>query len=390
MASDDVFQYVYVIAVKRLTITQPIVIPDGGFLGNITFSGYGNNLTEIYSNTPNIDLFVGDGITTGGNLFFNNLRFTSEGIGSRIFNIKAATPFAACEFVNINFEVVEDIGIFDGFRQGLLLNGFYFDVKKGFLFRGTWGGGFRVTESRLLATTGCPYNFKSDVGHTFGSRFVTNANTSLDAATIGFDFREDTFIQDGDFQLLGAQFDGAGTPVKLPINGGLDGTSVKALFRDCRGIRDTFEGVVFDNQTATTTPIQFANTYYELEVDNLVVEQAWFASQSLTNFDALYISSLDSYIRIDLFLSLQGGNNDTLEVEIRKYDSTNTTFTALRAVTLTSNGGTLGDRVEPVTIPIVTNEPITLNERIRVFVRNNSSNKNILCEEGSTLIISKR
>lgn len=391
LAQPNALDYVYKIS-GRVRFTQSVPVPYEGFLKNLTFNGDGNNFSEIYTDVPGVTIFTGDGITTGGNLFFNNIRMSCTAVGSKLFDITDADPIglSAVEFVNINFENVVNIGNLNGFRQGLILNGFYFNVQQGFLFQGTWLGGFRVSESRLLATVGCPYNFKSDVGHSFGSRFLSNANVTLDAATIGYDFRPDSFVNDGDFQLLGAQFDGAGTPVTLPGNGGLDGSNRKSLWKDCRGVRNTYEGVVFENTTLTTTTIANTGVWAELVIINDVIETAWFQSNSAGFFHAQYISTLPIYLRLDLSVALQSSNNNALQIEIRKYDSTNTTFEVLKRENLTSNGGTLGTRVDPVTVIKVTPTPILENERLRIFVRNNSQASDIVCEAGASLIVSRR
>jgi len=298
--------------------------------------------------------------------------------------LASATGFEAVEVININFQDCESLGYLDGFRQGLILNGFMLDVKEGLEFRGTWSGGVRISDSRFIFTpTTGSYMFKGAVGQTFGSRFISNANSTIGTGSIGYDFTESNFVNDSNFQLIDAQFNGAGTYVN-----GITASSRKSLWRDCVGVDDTFQGCVYRNTTDTLTDITATGTYAELAVVNNVIEDVHFTSQSSTNFHARLISSLPINVRIDLLLALQAGNNHALEVQVRKYNSTNTTFIVVDNFTMTSNGGTLGTRVEPISLASFTR--LTQDERIRVFVRNNSGNTDILCEASSKLIISKR
>jgi hypothetical protein len=183
--------------------------------------------------------------------------------------------------------------------------------------------------------------------------------------------------------LIEAQFNGGGTYVN-----GILASSIKSLWKDSVGVDDTFQGCVYRNTADTTTTIGTAGVYVEMAATNSVVEDTWFASQSAGFFTPLYLSSLPINIRIDLVLALSSGANNEIEIEIRKYDAANTAFVSVDSFKLTTNGGTLGTRVEPVTIPAFVR--VLTNERIRVFIRNNSGASHIALDVGSKIIISKR
>jgi len=379
LALPDPTKFSYLLDAEEFIITKPIVVPGGGVNGGLTFFGLGNNFTQLKTVTPNISMFEG-----GGNLFLNDMIVTCQGANSRVFGMVSSTNFEAVEIININFQDCESLGYLDGFRQGLLINGFMIKAKQGLEFRGTWSGGMRISDSRFrfTPTTGS-YMFKCAVGQTFSSRFVTNANSTIGTGSIGYDFTAANFVNDGSFQLIEAQFDGGGTYVN-----GITASSIKSLWRNCVGVDDTFQGCVYKNTADTITIITSPATYVELSVTNSVIEDVWNSSQSLSAFHSKYDSSLPINERIDIFLALQAGNNNELELEIRKYNSTNTTFTVVDNFKMTSNGGSLGTRVEPVSLAsFIRREQ---NERIRVFIRNNSGTANILTETSSKLIISKR
>lgn len=378
LALPDPTQFSYLIDATEFILTKPINVPGSGVNGGLTFFGLGNNFTTISISVAQ-PMFTG-----GGNLFLNDMIVSANTVGSSVFAMTSATAFEAVELINVNFQFCESLGYLDGFRQGLIINGFLFGDKQGLEFRGTWSGGYRVDASRFIFTpTIGSYMFKSAIGHSFGSRFVTNANSTIGSGSIGHDFREDTFVNDAEFQVIDAQFDGNGTYIN-----GITASSIKSLWRDNRGVDDTFQGCVYRNTTDTVTNIQGVSNYAELAIVNSVIEDVWHGSQSASFFHARYLSSLAINVRVEIVLALSSGANNEIEIEIRKYDSANTTFTSLENFKLTANGGSLGDRVQPITLPTFTR--LEQDERIRIFVRNNSQNRDISTELGSKLIISKR
>lgn len=376
LAEPNPSDYVYEID-GVINVTQSIVVPNEG----LTFKGYGNNFSTITTNVDNLDIFIG-----GGNAFFNDLRLSNTGIGSKIFNMTSATGFEAVEFVNVNFENCEDIGILNGFRQGLLLNGFILNVKQGLLFRGTWAGGFRLDASRFIFTVpGSTYMFKSDVGHTFGSRFFSNANTTVGAGAIGYDFTESNFVEDATFQMIESENTGSGVYVNPAING----SSIKSLWRDNIGLDDTFQGVVVNNATTTITTIAATQVYTELQCDAQLIESAWLSLVNATTFSCNYDSTLPINIAIELFLSLSSGNNNEIELQIRNYRASLVGgFDNLGSFKLTTNGGALGTRVESTSLK--TFDRVNKDDKIRIFVRNNSGTTSVSLDNSSKFIITKR
>lgn len=379
LAEPDPTIFSYLIDATEFIITKPIQVSGSGVNGGFTFFGLGNNFTTLKTQTENIAMFEG-----GGNLFLNDMIITAEANGSSVFGMVSTTGFEAVEMVNVNFQFNKSLGFLDGFRQGLLINGFMLGDEEGLEFRGTWSGGMRIDASRLIFTPIVgSYMFRSAVGHSFASRFVTNANSTIGTDSIGLDFREDTFLNDAEFQVIDAQFDGGGTYIN-----GITASSIKSLWRDNRGVDDTFQGCVYRNTTDTLTTINTVNVYEELEIVNSVIEDVWHESQSATNFHAQYKSSLPINVRVEIVLGLTSANNRVLEVDIRKYSADNTTFVSLETFKLTANGGASGTRVEPLTLPTFTR--LEQDERIRIFIRNTTANNDITCEVGSKLIISKR
>ena len=376
LAEPNPSDYVYEID-GIINVTQSISVPSTG----LTFKGYGNNFSTITTDVTGLTIFTGS-----GNAFFNDLRLSCTGSGSTIFNMTSATGFEAVEFVNVNFENCEDIGILDGFRQGLLLNGFMLGVKEGLLFRGTWSGGFRIDASRFIFTeTGSTYMFKGDTGQTFANRFVSNANTTVASGATAYDFTPTNFINDATFQLIEAQFNGSG----IYVNPAITASSIKSLWRDNVGIDDTFQGIVTNNTTTTTTTIALVTTYYELECVSNVIESAWFSSGSGTTFSTIYDSTLPINISIEFFLSLTSSNNNQIEIEIRNYrTSLAGGYDSLGSFKLTTNGGAAGTRVESTSLK--TFDRVELNDNIRVFVRNNTGANDVDLDSSSKFIITKR
>jgi hypothetical protein len=353
-----------------------IVVPSTG----LTFIGYGNNFSNLYTSANGATLFAG-----GGNLFVNDIKLSCTGTSSKLFNLTDPTGTNACEFVNVNFENVVEIGSLSGYRQGLILNGGFYSVSQGFTLNGAWSGGFRidVANSSALSATGFVL-FKAGVGFTVGNRFVSNANLTINSPAIGYQFTAANFLADAGFQLVDGIFRGTGTFVD-----GIAASSIRSLWRDTIGVDDTFQGVVFNNTADRTTDIVTTNLYTELSANVAVTEATWFSSQSAAFYRARYDSSVSINVAIELFLSLSGNANAEIEIEIRNYEAAlGGGFTSLGSFKLTTNGGTLGTRVEPVSLKAF--DKVLQNDIIRVFARNTSGNQDISLEANSKLIISKR
>lgn len=369
----DVSDYVYEIDWVIDMEDDTIVVPATG----ITINWYGNNFSKLITTSDNATLFSG-----GWNLFCNNLVLSASGLNSKIFDITDPSGNNAVEFVNVNFEDVTEMWILDWFRQWLLTNGFFLNVTDWLTFRWTWSGWYRVdTTLGLLFTTN--YLFRSDVWHTFWSRFVSNANLIFWGGTgIWYDFREDSFVNDASFQLIEAQFSWAGTYVANTITN----SSIKSLWRDCVGVDDTFQWVRATNLTDTTTALT-NGVYSELEIDADFLEETWFVSNAATNYWVTYNSSLPINISVELISGFSSGNNNQMELEIRKYPSW-WWFEVLSNVTFSTNGGALWDRSEA--LPIKAFARVEQNDQIRVFIRNNSDNDDVVTIAGGGLTISKR
>jgi hypothetical protein len=367
--------YVYEIDGSIDMTDTSIVVPSTG----LTFKGYGNNFSKLCTTSDNASLFTG-----GGNIFFNDMILEASGLNSKIFNVTDPTGSNAIEFVNVNFQNSTELGILNGYRQGLILNGFFLNISEGFTFQGTWSGGMRVDTTLGLLFSSLTL-FKSDVGHSFGSRFVSNMNHITGASATCYDFREDTFISDAGFQLVEANFSGSGTFV----TGGITNTSIKSFWRDNVGISDTFQGLVYQNASDTATTISIVSTYVELAIDKSILEETWFSSNSAVLYSANYDSSLGINIAIELFGSYTSGNNNQIELEIRNYrTSLAGGFDVLGNLVLSTNGGGAGDRAEAASFKAF--DTIALGDDIRVFVRNNTGTTDITTIAGAQLIISKR
>ncbi len=379
LAMPDALDYIYEID-GIVNFTSPIVVPYVSFSKNLTINGYGNNFSEITTNQA-IDLF-----TWGGNLYFNNIRLTAPVVWSRLFNLTDPAWSSAIEMVNVNIESTKDVWVLNGYRQWLRQNAFFAWVEQGFLFQGTRAWGFRIDVGRLIFTVPwSTYMFKSDVWHTFWSRFGSNANSTITTWAIWYDFRENSFVNDATFQLIEAQFNWWGTYVAPTITA----SSRKSLWRDCVWVDDTYQWIVINNTTDTVTDIITQNVRQELAVTKSILEKARFTENAGNTFSVNYDSTLPINIWIELFLSLSSWGNNEIEIDIRNYETAlGWWFTSLGTFKMTTNGWALGTRVEPMSLRVF--DRAVQWDDIRVFVRNTSATTDVSLEAGSKFIISKR
>ena len=172
---------------------------------------------------------------------------------------------------------------------------------------------------------------------------------------------------------------GAGT-----LTSGVSNTSVKSKWRDNNGIANTYVGSRWTLTSETATTVSASSTYYKAAGTTTYVDETWF-SNSTDNAPVL-----DSSNPIEVIcsgaLSLTAGNNQDLRVKVRQWDNSASAYVDLETMPQVTTSGT-GNAQTVAVIAFATMEE---NDRIELWVSNESATANITLKENSQFAILER
>lgn len=302
--------------------TIEIVVPSGGlFLTGVDYFKSG-----LYSTADNYTMFkTAVGIPTS-NIRIQELNFWASGVNSKLFDLDGTGNFGAIEFNSCNLGdftgTTTEIGELTGFRQFRTNDSGFFLVQDGLTFSGTWAGGFRIGDSIALSTAANVTLFKEGTSLLFQGRCISDINaSSLNNTTIIFGFQESNFQEDGAFQLNGASFNRDAPAVTMSEN------STKAFFKDCVGIRNTRPGFEMEFTTPVLTPLT-VNTPTKILGTTTTTNNTWWTQTD--NNEITYDSNLVRDFEVIIPLEIDGGANDELALELRRWDDSLGSFEIIK------------------------------------------------------------
>lgn len=339
--------------------------------------GMGFGVSKIISSQDNYTMFVNG---SAGNLFISFLDIEVTGANSKVFDVDnaAAGGFGAIEMNTVNFNNCTSLGTIKNYRQLLMTGCGLFGCADGVTFDGAWLGGARIDTTIIRSMSGGTV-FKCTPTMTFGSRLVSDVNIEVPSGVVGFEAIEANFPVDGTFELLGAIFSGAGTYIT-----GVSGSSVKANFRDNKGILNTLIGGESNNNSDTLTTISGVSTYTDLLMTTSSRNLAHF-SESAGVFT--YLSSTPIRIAVQAVMSLAGSNNNVARVKLRHWDDSSGSYVDVTTAAATLNGGGSADRAE--NMPIQATVEMEVNDRLEWQIQNETNSNNITLLSDSNIILSE-
>lgn len=358
--------------------TTQIRVPQGG----ITINGNGFDVSKLISSEDNYDMFIVDD-TYSGNIFLTGLAVSVTGTSSRVHNLDNQENFGAVEWNDINFDNCTSLGVIDNYRQGLSRNVAFFNPSDGLEMGGAWLGGFAITDTIVINLPANTTLFKAGSGFLIGSSFRSDMNAiSIDDTATVFDFAPSNFIEDGSFQLNNFR-----TNVNSNAIPNFPSTDVKALFKNCTGIRNTYRGGRWTISTAVQTVISAVDTLTKLEGTTTYNDLEWFQSNGDNSME--YLADLEIDVLVTGILSIDGTNNTQVAIQIRQWDDSAGSYIEVGPeFPTTLNGGAAGTRGENTSFQGIA----TLNEgdRIEIWVINRSNASNVTAVMGGDVIVSER
>jgi len=167
----------------------------------------------------------------------------------------------------------------------------------------------------------------------------------------------------------------------------LPSSSVKVKYGDCTGVSNTYVGGEWTVSTGATTTISASNTLYKMSGTTSYADMQWFSQT--TNNAFVYSSSQPISIEVRGGLSFSGGNNDVLGLQVRQWDDSAGAYVDVGAkFAATLNGGGGADRAE--NLSFFARTTISENDRIEIWIENQTDTTNIVSLVGGGVTISER
>lgn len=362
-----------------------IEVPAGG----LSLVGHTFDISKLVCSDPNYTLFVSP-VGGSGNLLGKDYAIEVTGASSKAYDLVSATGDDAFEFARINYNDCADLGVIDGYRQGLESGTGRFGGSPTLTLAGTWGGGYFIETSIVrgldAGMTGALY--QAGAGFSMVSRFRTNQNIDLPASAAFFDFSPSQFANPSTVQVTGAIVtrNGVSNAEDANITPNMAPGDLSSAWSLNTGMPNTFVGgrseISVEAATTITVQSQFeliAGTYVETDLQHF---------DSPSTGQLRHLGNNPREFRVILAYAVDGPTNGVVSVRMRKFDSsavsTETVFTATRQINNLIGGRDVSffNLVETVTLD--------QNDYIYLEVANDTGTQALTAEAGSYLIVEAR
>lgn len=363
--------------------TTSIEIPETG----ISLSGIngGRDTSILYSTEDNYAMFTSPSGGYSGNVVLESCTLDVTGSSSQIFDLDNDGNNSALDIVGVNFgrspvNRMTSMGELTDYRQLLMNNVGFIFMDDGLTFNGAWTGA-AITTSIAVGFAAATL-FKEGTNLSFSGSVRSDINfLSADSASVLFDFNPSDVTSDGGFSLSNVRTSATDAVPNFPAS------SVKARFRNCEGIRNTYVGGEWTISAETETTISTANTPVKLAGTTTYEDLNWFSNTTDNSF--LYDSSQEIEVEIKGSITVSGSNNKVGTLIVRQWDDSASSYIDLRGgmkFTLTGGGG--GNRAE--NIAILAFGVMEQNDRIELWIENNTDATNMTGILGGVFAVNER
>jgi len=369
--------------------SQSITVPTTG----LSIIGDTFDVSGLVSSEDNYTMFISESIAIGsGNLLMKDLKITTDGAGSKVYELYDATGFNAFELLRVNYIDCTSLGDIYEYRQGLEDGTGRFGGSPSLTLHGIWLGGYRITTSivRSLAGTMTEPLFKEGTLFQMNSRFLTDINCDLPTLAALLDFQPINFPNASTLQLKGCEItrDGAYTSGDANITPNITSADLASYWKSNNGISNTFVGGVTSVISEETTVIVAGSTYYDLE--------GVFLGTGLQHFSAsadgklTHLGTTPTEYEITASLILESTANDDLTVRFRKWDDSAAAFINLDYTEQTRQVNNLQGGRDVANFTIVVGGSLDENDYFQLQVKNNNGNNNVVAEVNSFFRVQER
>ena len=306
-----------------------------------------------------------------GNLTLNNNTIYVSGTSSKIFDIDNDGNFGALEANTVNFGdfpvLTPSFGTVSGYRQFRTANNAFIRYTDGFTFAGTMNG-LAINDSIALSITG---GFSSNVNHLSATGTAEFCDFSASDFATGAVMSLNNFRTNADDAVPN-----------------MASTDVKALFKSCVGVANTFIGASWTLTTEAATTITTNKTLVKLAGTTTADLDAHFTMPANNRLQY----NGERQIKVDIigYVQLSSSNTESFEVEARQWDDSASSWIDLRTLPIETALKILGDRRGGGTI--VANAILDEGDYIELWALDASAagTANPTLELESTLTVSER
>ena len=354
----------------------PIIVPSGGLsIGGLNSSRDTSVLTSDYDNYT---MFITESGSYSGGVVMENMTITVTGENSKVFDLDNDGNRNALDITNVNFTSCTSLGELSSYRQ-LLMNGVGFIfIDDGLTFNGTWSGGIAVVTTIAVVFPAATL-FKEGNSLLIQGSVRSDINfLSVNEDSVLFDFTESNIVSDSGLTLSGAR-----TTANDPMPN-LPSSSPKVRYSKCVGFDNTYVGGDWSLTSTAVTTISASNTLYKVNGTTTYSDMQWFTNTTDNAF--VYNSSVHVDIEVKGNLTFTNSANKTIGIYVRKYDDSASLYVDVVSrfsVTIGSGGGAQG-------VTFFARTDVDKNDRIEIWIENQSDTSNVTCELGGFVGISER
>lgn len=354
-----------------------ITVPQGG----LTIQGFDFDVSGLTSSENSYTMFIDDGVYSG-NLIMRRMKATVSGTGSQVFDIDNDGNGGAVECTDFNFVSCTSLGTIDSYRQGLFSTVGLISCVDGFTMEGTWDGGFAILTS-ILISAGTAFTgtlIKKGTATVINGSIRSDINAlQLDSTGQLSDFAPSNITNDAQFRMDGVRCNSAATPFP-----NMPASDTKARFSKCVGFRNTYVGAQWSISSESTTTISAANTPVKIAGTTTYTDENWFTNTTDNAF--VYDAEDEIGAIIHGELSFTGTNGNQINVIIRHWVDSSSSYTNIaESGAFTVNAG---GRAENVGLHAFCD--LNQNDRIEVWVENQSSSNNVTAKLGGIVSVNER
>jgi len=346
-----------------------IEVPEGG----LQMAGLGFDVSGL-TNSGGPMFINASGASYAGNLQIGTISITSPSV----FDLDNDENSGAVECNDVNFVGCASLGELNAYRQGLWSGVGIIFCDDGLTMSGVWSGGFASLTSIVIGGFSGTV-FKAGAGLTIGGSFRSDVN-ALGLASNGVfcDFAEANILSDEGLLIEG--FRTAADDAFPNISSG----SVKARFRSCKGVDNTYIGGQWRCTSSTTTTIVAANTPAKLAGGTTYADMQWFSNTTDNAF--VYDGSGNVRVQVNVTVPLSGDTGDEVNTIIRQWDDSASAYIDLGEsgpVTLSLFGAFASISVHGFA-------SMDTDDRIEIWVENKSDGSDVTMQTGGIVSVSER
>ena len=259
----------------------------------------------------------------------------------------------------------------------------FIDVSDGLEFAGVWAGGMTIRDTIVINQPAGSTMFKAGSGLEIQTAVRTNINAaSMDDTATLFDFAPANILRDGGMSLSGVIVNASSDAMP-----NFPASNVKALFKSCIGLKNTYRGGQWVVSNSTETTVSTVDTLYKIAGTTTYSDLNWFSNT--TDNAMIYDGNQEIDVSICGIFSIDGGANDQISIQIRQWDDSESSYIDIGSLFQTTlNGGGSGIRGENTAFQGIAT--VDKNDRIEVWAKNVTDDTNFTVIEGSGIIVGER